>query len=62
MCSNKHLSGVDAIAGSTRISDAVLNWASGNHELLPGGKGDVQESASAAQASGVETEHANSKP
>jgi hypothetical protein len=56
----KQLNGTDVIAFSTEIGDAVLNWASGNHEVLPGGKGDVPESSSAAKASAVETEHANS--
>ena len=37
--------GMDAIARMTQITpgpglDAVLNWASGNYDVLPGGTGD----------------------
>lgn len=35
------LYGSDAITAATTISDATLNWASGNHEIKPGGQGDT---------------------
>lgn len=53
------LYGMDAIAAATPIiksagADAVLNWASGNHAVLPGGKGDTpKETPNEIKASSI---------
>ena len=42
------------LIASTDIGDAVLNWASGNHEFTPSGPGDTPTSQAPAGVSGVD--------
>lgn len=35
------INGVGEISKVTTITDATLNWASGNYEIKPGGQGDT---------------------
>ena len=68
------ISGVDAIARATEIaagpgldsmfSDAVLNWGSGNYNVLPGGTGDpgsMEPSAKKSTGMGGETHNTGSQ-
>lgn len=55
------ISGVDAIAAHTgKVTDAVLNWGSGNYNVTPGGAGDPASMPSGASRAtgmgGVSTE------
>jgi len=63
------ISGVDEIAAMTRISpgpglDAVLNWGSGNYNVMPGGREDsptMPESASKSTGMGGVTHNTGSQ-